>query len=146
VGLARKGVIMKALGIERVVIVVKDVEKAAKQYSELLGVSFWDAGIQEKQGVHAMVSWEAGIELMSPVTPTSAAAVFLQKKGEGVFGVAWDVKDLKEADAHLAEKGIPVVDRFEFKNTPGHKYFNEIIVHPKATSGIFSILVEREEE
>jgi len=137
---------MKALGIERVVIVVKDVEKAAKRYSELLGVSFWDAGVQEKQGVRAMVSWEGGIELMSPVSPTSAAAIFLEKKGEGVFGVAWDVKDLKEADAHLAKKGFQVLDRFEFTNTPGHKYFNEIIVHPKVTNGIFSILVEREEE
>jgi len=137
---------MKTLGLNRVVIVVKDLEKSAKRYSELLGTSFWDAGVQEKQGVRAMVSWDGQIEMMSPVDPKSAAAIFLEKKGEGVFGVAWNVEDIKEADAQVTKKGFKVVDRFDFPNAPGFKMFKEIILHPKETNGIFSILVQSEKE
>jgi methylmalonyl-CoA/ethylmalonyl-CoA epimerase len=137
---------MKTLGLDRVVIVVKDLDKAAKRYSELLGTSFWDAGVQEKQGVRAMVSWDGQIELMSPVSAQSGAAIFLEKKGEGVFGVAWKVKDIDEAAAQMTKKGFQIMERFDFPDAPGFKLFKEIVLHPKETNGIFPILVQSERE
>jgi methylmalonyl-CoA/ethylmalonyl-CoA epimerase len=129
-----------------VVIVVKDLDKAAKRYSELLGASFWDAGVQEKQGVRAMVSWDGQVELMSPVSAQSGAAIFLEKKGEGVFGVAWKVKDIDEASAQVTKRGFQIMERFDFPDAPGFKLFREIVLHPKETNGIFSILVQSERE
>ena len=42
-------------GINRVVIVVKDIEKAGKLFSELLGAKFYDGGVVDKFGVRALV-------------------------------------------------------------------------------------------
>lgn len=137
---------MKTLGLDRVVIVVKDLEKAAKRYAELLGTTFWDAGPQEKQGVRAMVSWDGQVELISPISAQSAAGKFLEKKGEGVFGVAWKVKDIDEANAEVAKKGFRVMERFDFPDAPGFKLFKEIVLHGKDFNGIPVILVHSERE
>jgi len=137
---------METQGLDRVVIAVKDLDKAAKQYSEVLGVTFWDAGPQEEQGVRAMVSWEGQVELISPISPQSAAAKFLDKKGEGVIGVAWKVKDIVEAGDQMTAKGFRIVDRFDFPAAPGFKLFKEILLHPKDTNEVTIILVQSERE
>ena len=93
-----------------------------------------------------MVSWDGQVELMSPVSAQSGAAIFLEKKGEGVFGVAWKVKDIDEASAQVTKRGFQIMERFDFPDAPGFKLFREIVLHPKETNGIFSILVQSERE
>jgi methylmalonyl-CoA/ethylmalonyl-CoA epimerase len=137
---------METQGLDRVVIAVKDLDKAAKRYSEVLGASFWDAGPQEEQGVRAMVSWDGQVELISPISPQSAAAKFLERKGEGVIGVAWKVKDIAEAGDQATKKGFRIVDRFDFPAAPGFKLFKEILLHPKDTNEVTVILVQSERE
>lgn len=126
------------------VIVVKDLDKAAKRYSELLGTSFWDAGDQEKQGVRAMVSWDGQIELVSPISAQSGAAKFLEKKGEGIFGVAWKVEDIDEASAQVIKHGFKMIHKFDFPDAPGFKLFKEIVLHPKEFNEVPIILVQSE--
>jgi methylmalonyl-CoA/ethylmalonyl-CoA epimerase len=135
---------MKTFGLDRVVIVVKDLDKAAKRYSELLGISFWDAGVQEDQGVRAMVSWDGQIELVSPISTQSGAAKFLEKKGEGIFGVAWKIEDINEAQALVDRHGFKMIHKFEFTNTPEFKLFKEIVLHPKEFNEVPIILVQSE--
>jgi len=135
---------MKTLGLDRVVIVVKDLDKAAKRYSELLGTSFWDAGAQENQGVRAMVSWDGQIELVSPISAKSGAAKFLKKKGEGIFGVAWKVEDIDKAQALVDKHGFKMIHRFEFTDAPGFKIFKEIVLHPSEFNEVPIILVQSE--
>ena len=137
---------METQGLDRVVMVVKDLDKAANQYSEVLGVTFWDAGVQEDQGVRAMVSWDGQVELISPVSAQSAAAKFLERKGEGVIGVAWKVKDIDEASAEVANKGFRIMEKFDFPAAPGFKLFKEILLHPRDTNEVTVILVQSERE
>ena len=47
---------MKAKGLNRVSMAVKDIREASKRYSDLLGIRFWDAGVHDGFDVHAMVS------------------------------------------------------------------------------------------
>jgi len=93
-----------------------------------------------------MVSWDGQVELISPISPQSAAAKFLERKGEGVIGIAWKVKDITEAGDHAAEKGFRIVDRFDFPAAPGFKLFKEILLHPKDTNEVTVILVQSERE
>jgi methylmalonyl-CoA/ethylmalonyl-CoA epimerase len=137
---------METQGLDRVVIVVKDLDKAAKRYAELLGTTFWDAGVQEKQGVKAMVTWDGQVELISPTSAQSAAGKFLERKGEGVFGVAWKVKDIDEASAEVANKGFRIMERFDFPDAPGFKLFKEIVLHGKDFNEVPVILVHSERE
>ena len=72
-------------GVNRVVIVVKDIVRAGRLFSELLGAKFYDAGIVDRFGVKAMVSWDGGIEIISPVTEDSEAARFLSVQGQNSY-------------------------------------------------------------
>jgi len=138
---------MKTLGLNRVVVVVRDLEKAVKQYSSLLGADFWNAGDQEDQGVKAAVSWDGQIELVQPINDQSAAAKFLAKKGEGIFGVAWNVADIDEAQALVNKNGFHMLHRYEFTGgnlAPGYKLFKEIVLHPKQFNEVPIILVQTE--
>ena len=135
---------MKTGGVDRVVIVVRDIEKASKSYSELLGISFWDAGVREDFGVRAMVSWDGGIELISPTDANSEAARFLEKRGEGLFGVIFKVSDIGEARARAEEKGFCVTGEVDCGLPAGFKVFKEITLHPEDTHGIVVALVQSE--
>ena len=93
-----------------------------------------------------MVSWDGQVELISPISAQSAAAKFLEKRGEGVFGVAWKVKDIAEASAEVAKKGFRIMERFDFPDAPGFKLFKEIVLHGKEFNEVPIILVQSERE
>lgn len=132
------------MGVDRVVIAVRDIEVAAKRYSELLGISFWDGGVRSDYGLRAMVSWDGGIELISPVDNNSMVARFIEERGEGLFGVIFKVGDLEEARARAKAKGFRVTGDVETGLPDGFKVFKEINLHSKDTYGIPTTLVQSE--
>ena len=141
---------MKTKGVARVVIAVRDIEKARKFYSELFGISFWDAGIHKDSGTRAMVSWDGGIELVSPISPAPAnstgegIARLLQDREAALFGVAFKVSDIEEARARAKEKGFRITSEIDRFLPPGFKVFREIFLDPKDTHGISVILIQSE--
>lgn len=137
---------MQTKGIARVVIAVRDIDTAAKRYSELLDISFWDGGIRDDYGLRAMVSWDGGIELISPTDANSMVAKFLDKRGEGLFGVIFKVGDIEEARARAEDKGFRVMGEVNSGLPDGFKVFKEITLHPKDTYGIPTTLMQSERE
>ena len=131
-------------GVNRVVIAVEDVEKAGRLFGELLGVRFFDAGVVEGMGVRAMLSWEAGIELVSPVDPDGDVARFLRERGEGVYSVAFNVEDADAAEARARALGVGVGGTIEFGEAMGFAKFKEILLEPGDTHGVFTLLAEIE--
>ncbi len=130
------------MGVDRVVIVVRDIEMAAKRYSELLDISFWDGGVRSEYGLRAMISWDGGIELISPIDDNSMMARFIEKKGEGIYGVIFKVKDIEESRARAKEKGFRVTGDVDTGLPDGFKVFREININPKDTYGIPTTLVQ----
>ena len=64
---------MKPKGVNRVVVAVKDLEKAIDIYSKLLGATFYDVSAGSEQfGIKAAISWDAGIELCAPIAGTNS--------------------------------------------------------------------------
>ncbi len=133
---------MQVKRIQRVVIAVRNLDEAVMRYSDLLGVRFVDYGEQEKGGVRAMVSEDWLVELISPVQPQSVAARFLEKHGEGVMGVAFEVADLYEARRNVENNGFKVLDEIDFGAVDQWSSFKEIILHPKDTNGAPIMFVE----
>jgi 4-hydroxyphenylpyruvate dioxygenase-like putative hemolysin len=131
-------------GINRVVIVVKDIEKAGKLFSELLGAKFYDGGVVEKFGVRALVSWDGGLEIISPVTEDSDAARFLREKGEGVYTVIFNVDDADQAASRAKVLGVRQTGIIEFDQHPLFKKFKEILLAPEDTCGAFVALAQIE--
>lgn len=121
--------------IEHLGIAVKDLAASSKLFSSLLGVDPY-----KKEAVaseHVLTSFfqvgETKIELLQATDPASAIARFIEKKGEGIHHIAFDVTDIQEEITRLKTEG------FEFINeTPKDGADNKSIVflHPKSTNGV----------
>jgi len=100
---------MKPQGVNRVTIAVKDLEKGIDFYTRLLGATFHEATAEDvvTLGIRVAMSWDAGIELVSPMPDReSFITEFLEQRGEGLMGVVFAVDDVEEA--HTAAKALGV--------------------------------------
>ena len=140
---------MKPLGVNRVVIAVKDLDSATSFYSQLLSAIFYDASAgAESFGVRAAISWDSGIELVAPIPGRdSFIARLIEKRGEGLQGVVFAVDDVEEAKAKAEKMGIGVIQTIEFKGEQLKKLFGgrftkfkEYILNPTNTGGIQVVL------
>lgn len=101
---------MKPMGVNRVVIVVSDLEKGIELYSKLLGATFLDVSEEaEILGLRAAISFDAGVELCAPIPGRdSYAERFLSKRGEGLMGVVFAVDDVEDSRGKAEEMGLGV--------------------------------------
>ena len=91
---------MKPLGVNRVVIAVKDLEKAMNFYSKLLSATFHEATAEDvvTLGIRVAFSWDAGIELVAPMPGReSFVTEILEQRGEGLINVVFAVDDVEKA-------------------------------------------------
>lgn len=73
------------------------------------------------------------IELLEATNSNSPIAKFLEKKGEGIHHIAFDVEDINKEVARLKEEGFVVLNE-----TPKRGADNKLVVflHPKSTNGV----------
>jgi len=124
--------------IDHIAIAVNNVEVAAKQYQEALGVNEVIYETVESEGVKlAILRLENGrIELMEPTRDDSAIKKFLEKKGEGLHHMALATDDIEKEYERMEGCGI----QFLGKIRPGSEGTKVIFVHPKSLSGVLAEL------
>lgn len=107
---------MKPKGVNRVVIAVKELDRAIDKYSRLLGATFHDVSAgSEPYGVKAAISWDAGIELCSPIPgKNSYIEQIINKQGEGLVGVVFCVDDVEQACAQAKNMGVSVLAALDY--------------------------------
>ena len=73
------------------------------------------------------------IELLEATNPNSPIAKFIDKKGEGIHHIAFDVDNILEEVKRLKEEGFEILNE-----TPKKGADNKLVVflHPKATNGV----------
>jgi methylmalonyl-CoA/ethylmalonyl-CoA epimerase len=101
---------MKVQKIHHVSVLVKDLKKAGKLYSELFGIEFDGPYDQEDLDVRFMSS-SIGLNLASPLTPDGPTAKSLERRGEGLSMLVLNVPDMDEAIADMGSHGIRLVGR-----------------------------------
>ncbi|MFT4755396.1 MAG: methylmalonyl-CoA/ethylmalonyl-CoA epimerase [Vicingaceae bacterium] len=121
--------------IEHLGIAVKSIEKSAKMYEALLGKPAYKTEIVESEGVSTMFFQigESKIELLEATKPDSAIAKFIEKKGEGIHHIAYDVNDIEVELERLKGEGFDLIHL-----TPKDGADNKRIafLHPKSTGGV----------
>jgi methylmalonyl-CoA/ethylmalonyl-CoA epimerase len=133
---------MKIKGIDHVGVAVKDLEAAIQFYQETLGLEVTeniDHGQGSNRGAFIRVG-QVDFELLENRDPQSAIARHIEKRGEGIQHIAFEVDHLEEAMAAMKEKGIPFIDE---KPRPGARDSRIVFMHPKHTHGVLMELVER---
>ena len=83
---------------------------------------------------------ESEVELLEPTSEESPVAKFLEKKGEGIHHVAFQVENIEAALIELKEKGIQLIDEVSRIGAGGAKI---AFIHPQSTNGVLVELCER---
>ena len=121
--------------IEHIGIAVKDLEVSNRLYSKLLGVKHYKTEFVDSESVKTSFFklGENKIELLQATNPESAIAKFINKKGEGVHHVAFEVENIEAEIKRLIDEGFELID-----DTPKLGADNKIIafLHPKSSGGV----------
>tara|TARA_R110000868_G_scaffold24543_4_gene96764 strand:- start:901 stop:1302 length:402 start_codon:yes stop_codon:yes gene_type:complete len=121
--------------IEHLGIAVKDMKASAKMYEVLLGKPSYKTEVVESEGVSTMFFQigESKIELLEATNPASPIAKFIEKKGEGIHHIAYDVCDIDAELERLQAEGFKLIHE-----TPKDGADNKRIafLHPMSTGGV----------
>jgi len=124
--------------LEHIGIAVKNLEESNRLFSRLLGTDPYKTEIVEREGVKTSFFkvGDVKIELLEATHPDSPIARFIEKKGEGVHHLAFDVQPIEEKMENLKSEGFGLL-----ADTPKPGADNKKIVflHPKTTN---SVLIE----
>jgi methylmalonyl-CoA/ethylmalonyl-CoA epimerase len=132
---------MRIIRIRHVTLAVRDIERARSTFAALFGAENGESTASETLGVRrADLSLGAGtLRLAAPLTADSPLRRFLDRKGEAVYSVAFEVGDLDAAVAELRAQGVRVSDPAEVE--PGAR---SAFVAMAATHGLSVQLVQAE--
>lgn len=124
--------------IDHIAIAVNNVEQAAKQYQQALGVENVVFETVESEGVKlAILKLENGrIELMEPTRDDSPIKKFLEKKGEGLHHMALATSDIEKEYQRMEGCGI----QFLGKIRDGSEGTKITFIHPKSLNGVLAEL------
>jgi methylmalonyl-CoA/ethylmalonyl-CoA epimerase len=127
--------------IEHVALAVSDLDAAVAHYRDVWGIEVEHRERVEDQGVEeAMLPLgESYLQLLGATGPDTTVGKFLEKKGEGLHHIAYEVEDLEAALAELKEKGVRLIDEAPRKGGRGHMV---AFVHPKSNHGLLVELIQ----
>lgn len=128
--------------IHHVALAVHDTSAALRLYVETLGLSPGPTVLHAREQVKItfLDGGGARLEILEPVSADSAVGRFLEKRGEGMHHVCFEVDDLQEAITHFCDSGYQVVDAQPRLGPHGERL---IFLHPKSTLGTMIELYER---
>ncbi|AOM75861.1 methylmalonyl-CoA epimerase [Pedobacter steynii] len=121
--------------IEHIGIAVKDLDLSCDLYEKLLNTACYKREEVASEGVNTAFfkTGENKIELLSATNADSPIAKFLEKKGEGIHHIAFDVEDIYEEMDRLKKEGFVLLNE-EPKTGADNKLI--CFLHPKGTNGV----------
>lgn len=128
--------------IEHIGIAVKNLKDSNQIFKKLFGVENYKIENVESEGVSTsfFMLGNTKIELLQATTETSAITKFIEKKGEGIHHIAFEVDDINAEMQRLKNEGFELINT-EPKDGADNKRI--CFLHPKYTN---SVLVELCEE
>ena len=121
--------------IEHIGIAVKNLKESNNLFEKLLGVSPYKEEEVESEGVKTsfFMNGPNKVELLEATNPDSPIAKYLEKKGEGIHHIAFDVEDIIAEIDRLKKEGFTVLNE-----TPKKGADNKLVafLHPKTTNGV----------
>lgn len=121
--------------IEHIGIAVKDIHSSSKLFEKLFKAGPFKQELVESEGVKTLFfhMGESKIELLEATTPESPIARFIEKKGEGIHHIAFEVEDLLSEMKRLEAEGFTILNK-EPKRGADNKMI--CFLHPRDTNGV----------
>ncbi len=121
--------------LEHIGIAVKDIEKSNELFAALFDAPHYKIESVASEGVKTSF-FQVGaskIELLEATSPDSPIAKFIEKKGEGIHHMAFEVDDIDAEIKRLSERGFNLIHT-EAKDGADNKRI--AFLHPKSTNGV----------
>ena len=121
--------------LEHIGIAVKNLEESNLVYEKLLRKKHYKTEAVESEGV--MTSFfkigDSKIELLEATNADSAIAKFIEKRGEGLHHIAFEVADIKAEMKRLESEGFILLN-----TEPKIGADNKLVcfLHPKSANGV----------
>jgi methylmalonyl-CoA/ethylmalonyl-CoA epimerase len=127
--------------IEHIGIAVKDINQSNELFKKLFGKEHYKVEVVASEGVSTsfFMLGETKIELLEATSENSAIAKFIEKKGEGIHHIAYEVDNLDAEMERLKKEGFELINQTA-KDGADNKRI--CFLHPKTTNGVLVELCE----
>ena len=126
--------------VEHIGIAVKSLAVSLPLFEKLLNVQHYKIETVQSEGVNTafLLSTGTKLELLESVQSDGIIAKFIEKKGEGIHHIAFEVDDIRAEMKRLAAEGFVLLNQEPKKGAD-----NKLVcfVHPKDTNGVLVELV-----
>jgi methylmalonyl-CoA/ethylmalonyl-CoA epimerase len=121
--------------IDHIGIAVRNMEESNALFAKLLGISHFkvETVASEKVATSFFQIGQSKIELLEASDPESPIAKFIEKRGEGIHHIAFEVDDIHAEVERLEKEGFTPLNR-EPKRGADNKWV--VFLHPKTTNGV----------
>jgi methylmalonyl-CoA epimerase len=119
--------------LDHIGIAVKSIAEARMFFEDTLGARFMYAAVNDAAGFKLAEFDLDGltIELLEPLGENSFIHKFLERRGEGMHHLTFNVPDCKQKTAELKAQGVRVVDEIQWSPTSF-----EAFISPRAAHGV----------
>jgi methylmalonyl-CoA/ethylmalonyl-CoA epimerase len=126
--------------LEHIGIAVRNLDEANATFERILGSSCYKVEDVGAEGVRTAFFELGGlkIELLEATDVNSPVARFIDKRGEGIHHIAFQVKNIESSVTYYQEQGFEIVG--EPRNGADNKRI--CFLHPKTTHGVLIELCE----
>lgn len=128
--------------IDHIGVAVNNIKESLHIFKDILGMEFSGEEVVQEQDVKVafLPVGESEIELLESTSPEGNIAKYIEKKGEGIHHIAFEVEDLDAMLEDLQKKGVRLIDKEARYGAGGTRI---AFLHPKSTNSILVELCER---
>ena len=121
--------------VEHIGIAVKNLTNSVSLFEKLLNSPCYKTELVETEKVKTAFfkTGDTKIELLESTDPNGIVARFIEKKGEGLHHIAFEVADIEKEMERLKKEGFVLLND---KPKPGADNKLVCFLHPKNTSGV----------
>ena len=133
---------MKVVKIDHLGIAVKNMTQASVFWENALGLTSCGCENIDEQKVNVTIFpvGESRVECLESTSPDGPIAKYLERRGEGIQHVGFQVENIEEALTEMKQKGIVLIDEKPKIGAGGAKI---AFIHPKSTGGVLVELCEK---
>ena len=131
--------------VHHVAIAVKNLKESMALFERVLGLkpeAVEDAPCQKVNEAIYKIGEGMEIDLMEPTGPESAVAKFIEKRGEGLHHIAFEVDDVDAELKVMEGRGVELIDREGRDGVAGKIGF----LYPKSVNGVLIELLQPRKE
>ncbi len=127
--------------IDHIGVAVEDLDAAMELYRDRLEMREQHRETVEEFGVEVVLLevGESHVELLRPLSEETGVARFIERNGPGIHHVAYGTDDIDAALDAARAAGLRLIDQEPRRGIRGSRV---AFMHPKATAGVLTELVE----